>query len=213
MTPEQIRKLDWTKGEGLLPAVIQHAVTGAVLMLGFMNQQALAATLDGGRVVFYSRRRQALWLKGETSGHFLDLVGIAADCDNDALLVQALPVGPVCHVGTPSCFVGAPVTDGERLAFLSELQRVIAERIAEKPQGSYTARLLSQGMKRIAQKVGEEGLEVALASATGEDGEVIAESADLLYHLLLLLKSRNLSIELVVEELQSRHTSRTPDAK
>jgi phosphoribosyl-AMP cyclohydrolase / phosphoribosyl-ATP pyrophosphohydrolase len=208
MTPEQIRALDWDKGEGLVPAVVQHAVSGAVLMVGFMNKQALTATIEGGRVVFFSRRRQTLWLKGETSGHFLNLVGIAPDCDNDTLLVQALPTGPVCHNGTPTCFVDVPPTDGERLAFLADLERVIAQRIAEQPEGSYTARLVALGQKRIAQKVGEEGLEVALASTGGEDTEVIAESADLLYHLLLLLKSRNLSLTRVVQELESRHTSR-----
>jgi phosphoribosyl-ATP pyrophosphohydrolase/phosphoribosyl-AMP cyclohydrolase len=211
MTPEQIRGLDWDKGDGLLPAVIQHATTGAVLMLGFMSREALSATLESGRVVFYSRRRKALWLKGESSGHYLNLVGIAPDCDNDTLLVQALPAGPVCHVGTPTCFIGVPPTDGERLAFLADLERVIAERMAEKPEGSYTSRLISQGTKRIAQKVGEEGLELALASAGGEDRDVIAESADLLYHVLLMLKSRNLSIELVVQELESRHANRAPN--
>lgn len=208
MTPEQIRALDWDKGEGLIPAVVQHAVSGAVLMVGFMNKQALTATIEGGRVVFFSRRRQTLWLKGESSGHFLNLVGIAPDCDNDTLLVQALPTGPVCHKGTPTCFVDVPPTDSERLAFLADLERVIAQRIAEQPEGSYTARLVALGQKRIAQKVGEEGLEVALASTGGEDTEVIAESADLLYHLLLLLKSRNLSLTRVVRELESRHTSR-----
>jgi phosphoribosyl-ATP pyrophosphohydrolase/phosphoribosyl-AMP cyclohydrolase len=208
MTPEQIRALDWSKGEGLLPAVVQHAVSGAVLMVGFMNKPALTATIEGGRVVFFSRRRQTLWLKGETSGHFLNLVGITADCDNDTLLVQALPAGPVCHKGTPTCFVDVSPTDGERLAFLADLERVIAQRIAEQPEGSYTARLMALGQKRIAQKVGEEGLEVALASTGGEDTEVIAESADLLYHLLLLLKSRNLSLTRVVQELESRHANR-----
>jgi phosphoribosyl-ATP pyrophosphohydrolase/phosphoribosyl-AMP cyclohydrolase len=173
-----------------------------------MNKPALTATIEGGRVVFFSRRRQTLWLKGETSGHFLNLVGITPDCDNDTLLVQALPAGPVCHKGTPTCFVDVSPTDGERLAFLADLERVIAQRIAEQPEGSYTARLMALGQKRIAQKVGEEGLEVALASTGGEDTEVIAESADLLYHLLLLLKSRNLSLTRVVQELESRHANR-----
>jgi phosphoribosyl-ATP pyrophosphohydrolase/phosphoribosyl-AMP cyclohydrolase len=208
MTPDELRALDWDKDEGLMPAVIQHAANGTVLMVGFMNREALDATLASGRVVFFSRRRQSLWMKGETSRHFLNLVGIAPDCDNDTLLVQALPVGPVCHKGTPTCFAGVPPTDGERLAFLADLERVIAQRIAEQPEGSYTARLVAQGQKRIAQKVGEEGLEVALASTGGEDVDVIAESADLLYHLLLLLKSRNLSLRRVVEELESRHASR-----
>jgi phosphoribosyl-ATP pyrophosphohydrolase/phosphoribosyl-AMP cyclohydrolase len=209
MTPEQIRELDWNKGEGLLPAVVQHADTGAVLMLGFMNREALRATMEGGRVVFFSRRRQALWTKGETSGNFLHLVDAAPDCDNDAILIQALPTGPVCHRGTPTCFRDAPPADAERLAFLSELERVIAQRIVQKPDGSYTARLVGQGARRIAQKVGEEALEVALASANGADEEVISESADLLYHLLLLLKTRNLSLARVVRELESRHVSRT----
>jgi phosphoribosyl-ATP pyrophosphohydrolase/phosphoribosyl-AMP cyclohydrolase len=210
MTPEQIRALDWDKGGGLLPAVVQHAATGAVLMLGYMSHESLAATLDSGRVVFFSRRRQSLWRKGETSGNFLNLVGVAPDCDNDTLLIEALPSGPVCHRGTPTCFANVPPTDGERFAFLADLERVIAHRIAEQPEGSYTAKLVAQGPKRIAQKVGEEGLEVALASAAGEDADVIAESADLLYHLLLLLKSRNLSLERVVRELESRHARRAP---
>jgi len=212
MTPEQIRELDWNKGEGLLPAVVQHADTGAVLMLGFMNREALRQTMERGRVVFFSRRRQALWTKGETSGNFLHLVSAAPDCDNDTILIQALPEGPVCHRGTPTCFADVPPTDAERLVFLSQLERIIAQRIVEKPDGSYTARLIGQGARRIAQKVGEEALEVALASASGADEEVIAESADLLYHLLLLLKSRNLTLARVVQELESRHVSRSGPA-
>jgi phosphoribosyl-ATP pyrophosphohydrolase/phosphoribosyl-AMP cyclohydrolase len=209
VTPEQIRALDWDKGGGLLPAVIQHAGNGSVLMLGFMNQEALRQTLELGRVVFFSRRRQALWLKGETSANFLNLVSAVPDCDNDTILVQALPAGSVCHKGTATCFADAPQTDAEPLVFLADLERIIAQRIAEQPEGSYTARLVTQGPKRIAQKVGEEGLEVALAGASGEDRDVIAESADLLFHLLLLLKSRNLSLTQVVQELKSRHTNRT----
>lgn len=208
MTPEQILQLDWDKGSGLLPAVVQHAVNGSVLMLGFMNREALRATLDKGQVVFFSRRRGALWLKGETSGNFLNVVSAVPDCDNDTILIQAIPDGPVCHKGTPTCFSEAMQTDAGKLVFLAELERIIAERIAQQPEGSYTARLASQGAKRIAQKVGEEGLELALASASGEDLEVIAECADLIYHVLLLLKSRNLSLMRIVDELQSRHTNR-----
>jgi phosphoribosyl-ATP pyrophosphohydrolase/phosphoribosyl-AMP cyclohydrolase len=208
MTPEQILELDWDKGIGLLPAVVQHAVNGSVLMLGFMNRDALRATLDTGRVVFFSRRRSSLWLKGETSGNYLNVISAAPDCDNDTILIQAIPDGPVCHKGTPTCFSEAMQTDAGKLVFLAELERIIAERIAQQPEGSYTARLASQGAKRIAQKVGEEGLELALASASGEDLEVIAECADLIYHVLLLLKSRNLSLMRIVDELQSRHTNR-----
>ena len=149
-----------------------------------------------------------MWLKGETSGNFLKVREVWKDCDNDTILIQALPAGPVCHKGTPSCFAEAPATAAERLAFLTQLERIIAQRIADKPDGSYTARLIGQGGRRIAQKVGEEGLEVALASASGADDDVIAESADLLYHLLLLLKSRNLSLARVVQELESRHINR-----
>ena len=208
MTPEQITELDWDKGSGLLPVVVQHAVNGSVLMLGFMNREALRATLDKGQVVFFSRRRSALWLKGETSGNYLNVISAVPDCDDDTILIQAIPDGPVCHKGTPTCFSEAMQTDAGKLVFLAELERIIAERIAQQPEGSYTARLVSQGAKRIAQKVGEEGLELALASASGADLEVIAECADLIYHVLLLLKSRNLSIVRIVDELQSRHTNR-----
>jgi phosphoribosyl-ATP pyrophosphohydrolase/phosphoribosyl-AMP cyclohydrolase len=208
MTPEQVLELDWDKGNGLLPAVVQHAVNGSVLMLGFMNREALRATLDKGQVVFFSRRRGSLWLKGETSGNYLNVISVVPDCDNDTILIQAIPDGPVCHKGTPTCFSEAMQTDAGKLVFLADLERIIAERIAQQPEGSYTARLASQGAKRIAQKVGEEGLELALASASGEDLEVIAECADLIYHVLLLLKSRNLSLMRIVDELQSRHTNR-----
>ena len=135
MTPEQIGALDWDKGDGLLPAVVQHAASGAVLMLGYMSRESLKATLGSGRVVFFSRRRQALWVKGETSGNFLNLVGIAPDCDNDTLLIEALPSGPVCHKGTPTCFAEVPPTDGERLAFLADLERVIAQMDTPTRQG------------------------------------------------------------------------------
>lgn len=208
MTPETIRALDWSKDNGLLPAIVQHARTGRVLMLGYMNQETLRETLEGGRVVFFSRSRGQRWLKGETSGHYLNVVQVSADCDNDTLLVLAEPVGPTCHKGTPSCFADAVPTDGQRLAFLSILESTIAHRIAEQPDGSYTARLFAQGPNRIAQKLGEEGVETALAAVTRDDAGVIGECADLIFHLLVLLKSRNLTLANVVQELGSRHTTR-----
>lgn len=206
LCPADIDRLDFDKTGGLLPAVVQ-AEGGAVLMLGYMNREALRETFARSRVVFFSRSRQRLWEKGETSGHTLDLLSVRADCDRDALLVTARPRGPVCHLGTATCFGDAPPCAG-RLQFLGELGAVIEQRIADRPEGSYTARLYAQGVRRMAQKVGEEGLEVALAAVAETDEKVIAESADLLYHLLLLLKSRGLSLERVVEELRSRHANK-----
>ncbi len=203
-----VGRLDFTKGDGLIPAVVQHAGTGAVLMVGYMNPDALRETFSRRHVVFYSRSKQRLWEKGETSGHFLEWVEIRTDCDSDALLVTALPKGPVCHTGTATCFGDAPLTSAERLAFLADLEGIIERRVADRPEGSYTARLFSQGPKRIAQKVGEEGLEVALASVGETDDKVVSESADLLFHLLVLLKSRGLPLTKVVAELASRHADR-----
>lgn len=208
MKPEDVGGLDWSKGDGLLPAVVQHARTGRVLMLGYMNEAALRETLATGRVVFYSRSRQSPWTKGETSGHFLDLVDVSTDCDADAILVLADPLGPTCHRGTDSCFAAAAPTDAQRLAFLALLERIIAHRIADRPEGSYTATLFAEGPGRIAQKVGEEGVEVALAAVTRDDDGLLSECADLLYHLLLLLKSRDLSLERVAEELRARHAAK-----
>ncbi|MDE2450829.1 MAG: bifunctional phosphoribosyl-AMP cyclohydrolase/phosphoribosyl-ATP diphosphatase HisIE [Gammaproteobacteria bacterium] len=201
--------LDFDKAGGLLPAVVQHADSGAVLMLGYMNREALRATLTRRRVVFFSRSRQCLWEKGETSGHTLELAAVRTDCDRDTLLVTATPAGPVCHLGTATCFGDGSVSTAGRLAFLGALEAVIARRMADRPEGSYTARLHAAGPKRIAQKVGEEGLEVALAAVAETDDKLIAESADLLYHLLLLLRSRGLRLEHVVAELESRHADRT----
>jgi phosphoribosyl-ATP pyrophosphohydrolase/phosphoribosyl-AMP cyclohydrolase len=203
-----VDRIDWDKSAGLVPAVVQHAVTGAVLMLGYMNRAAVLASFAGGRVVFYSRSRQRLWEKGETSGHYLQLQDMRLDCDRDTLLVTALPHGPVCHTGTLTCFGDAPASAAGAAGFLLELERIIAQRIAEVPDGSYTARLVSGGTRRIAQKVGEEGLEVALAACTEEDPALLGECADLLYHLLVLLRSRSLEFGQVVEELRRRHVSR-----
>lgn len=208
MKIEDIPQLAWDKGDGLLPAVVQDATSGAVLMLGYMNREALRETLSRGRVVFYSRSRQQPWVKGETSGHYLDVIGVTSDCDSDTLLVLAEPHGPVCHKGTTTCFADHGRTAAGDLAFLARLESVIAQRIAEQPQGSYTARLYAEGPSRIAQKVGEEGVEVALAAVSADDGKLVAETADLLFHLLLLMKSRGLSLARVVHELESRHAQR-----
>jgi len=208
VTLDDVGSLDWDKGNGLLPAIVQHARTGRVLMLGYMNDAALRETLSGGRVVFYSRSRDLLWTKGETSGHFLNVVDVSTDCDSDALLVLADPIGPTCHKGTESCFVDAAPSDAQRLAFIALLENIIANRIADHPEGSYTAQLFAEGPQRIAQKVGEEGVETALAAVTRDDEGLVAECADLLFHLLLLLKARELDLERVVEELRARHASK-----
>ena len=197
--------VDFAKGDGLLPAVVQHAGSGTVLMLGYMNREALLATLTRRRVVFFSRSKVRLWEKGETSGHYLELVHVQADCDRDTLLVSAWPRGPVCHLGSGSCFGDVPETPVDPMAFLGRLEHVIGERMAMRPEGSYTAKLVASGWSRIAQKVGEEGLETALAGAGGTDGEVIEEVSDLLYHVLVLLKARGLTLERVIHELTGRH--------
>ena len=198
----------WDKAGGLLPAIVQHADSGAVLMLGYMNREALAHTERSGRVTFWSRSKHRLWTKGESSGHFLDVRSIAIDCDGDALLVTAIPHGPVCHRNTPTCWgEAAPQTGAGRLAFLTELEHLVAARFADRPEGSYTARLAAAGTTRIAQKVGEEGLELALAAVAERDDKVLGEAADLLYHLLVLLRARNLSLGEVVAVLESRHAA------
>jgi phosphoribosyl-AMP cyclohydrolase / phosphoribosyl-ATP pyrophosphohydrolase len=200
--------LNFARGAGLLPAVVQHAGSGAVLMLGYMNREALVATLARQRVVFFSRSKGRLWEKGETSGHTLELEEIRADCDVDTVLVRAWPRGPVCHLGLGSCFGETPPAENDPIAFLATLEAVIGDRIAKRPQKSYTAKLVSQGWKRIAQKVGEEGLETAIAGAGGRDDEVVQEVADLLYHVLVLLRARGLSLERVSNELRARHDAR-----
>ncbi len=201
MQLDAIVKLDWDKQDGLLPAIVQDAGTQRVLMLGYMNREALQATLATRRVTFFSRSRQRLWSKGETSGHVLDLVSIEADCDNDTLLVQAHPQGPTCHLDRESCFADAPVN------FLSQLDALIATREHERPEGSYTTRLFESGVRRIAQKVGEEAVETALAAVVEEDAALLGESADLIYHLLVLLRARGLSFGDVSRILAERHRS------
>jgi phosphoribosyl-ATP pyrophosphohydrolase/phosphoribosyl-AMP cyclohydrolase len=201
----ELDSLDFAKGGGLLPAVVQHAGSGAVLMLGYMNRAALAATLERRRVVFFSRSRNRLWEKGETSGHGLTLVQVLPDCDRDALLVRAWPQGPVCHTGSVACFGSEHSAPAAEVEFLTQLENVIAQRLAGQSSTSYTAQLAAGGVRRVAQKVGEEGVEVALAAAAGSDCELIAESADLLYHLLVLLKARGLGLQQVLTELAARH--------
>jgi phosphoribosyl-ATP pyrophosphohydrolase/phosphoribosyl-AMP cyclohydrolase len=195
-------QLDWAKGDGLLPAVVQHWQTGTVLMLGYMNAEALAQTQQSGKVTFYSRSKQRLWTKGETSGHFLLLESVRVDCDNDTLLIQAKPVGPTCHNGTESCF-----GDGSEppLAFLAELDALVAQRERERPAGSYTTKLFESGIRRIAQKVGEEGVETALAAVVQDEAALRSESADLIFHLLVLLRARGIDFADVVAELRARH--------
>ena len=208
MKLDQIDQLAWDKGDGLLPAIVQNVVDGQVLMLAFMNRDALRNTLAEKRVTFYSRSKQRLWTKGETSGNYLHVVDVVPDCDNDTILITARPDGPTCHTGTRSCFGDDARTQAEQLAFLLQLESVIAQRISDRPEGSYTARIWAEGPTRIAQKVGEEGVEVALAAVTQADDRLVSESADLLFHLTLLLKSRNLSLNAVVRELQQRHAAK-----
>lgn len=199
-----IENLAWEKMGGLIPAIVQDAFDGRVLMQGYMNEDALSKTLESGRVTFWSRSRQELWTKGETSENYLDLVEVHVDCDRDCLLVQARPEGPTCHLDFNSCFDAEGVVTSE-LAFLAVLEQLIAERKEDRPEGSYTTRLFDAGIKRIAQKVGEEGVETALAAVAGDDEELLNESADLLYHLLVLLRSRSLDLGSMVEVLKNRH--------
>ncbi|NRB71336.1 MAG: bifunctional phosphoribosyl-AMP cyclohydrolase/phosphoribosyl-ATP diphosphatase HisIE [Xanthomonadales bacterium] len=196
---------DWEKMDGLVPAVVQDALDGRVLMVGYMNEAALAHTQRSGQVTFWSRSQQKLWTKGETSGNTLALVSINLDCDRDCLMVLARPAGPTCHLGSDTCFDGDSKEPRPQLAFLAELERLITRREEERPVGSYTTTLFEAGTKRIAQKVGEEGVETALAATAGDDDELLNESADLLYHLLVLLRSRSLDLEQVLRTLQARH--------
>jgi phosphoribosyl-AMP cyclohydrolase / phosphoribosyl-ATP pyrophosphohydrolase len=193
--------LDWSKSDGLLPLIAQHAHDGRVLMLGFANREALALTIETREVHYWSRSRQRIWRKGESSGHVLALVSIAPDCDRDALLCQVLPAGPTCHRGTASCFDG----DAPAHPWLNELEALIAVRANADPESSYVARLLAAPVARRAQKVGEEGVETALAAVSGDSGALRGEAADLLFHLLVLLRGGELGLADVVGELARRH--------
>jgi phosphoribosyl-ATP pyrophosphohydrolase/phosphoribosyl-AMP cyclohydrolase len=204
--------LAWEKQGGLLPVIVQHAHSGTVLMLAYMNREALRATLARGRAVFYSRSRQQLWEKGLSSGHTLHVTDVRRDCDGDTLLLTAIPAGPACHLGTATCFGDEPPGAAQQLGFLAELEGIIDARVADGPEGSYTAQLHGRGVRHVAQKVGEEGLEVALAAACETDERVTAESADLLFHLLVLLRARGLDLRGVVAELRARHANREAHA-
>jgi phosphoribosyl-ATP pyrophosphohydrolase/phosphoribosyl-AMP cyclohydrolase len=201
----EVATIDFDKGHGLVPAIVQDADTGAVLMLAYMNREALEQTLARKRAVFFSRSKQRLWEKGETTGHTLDVVDVVSDCDNDTLLVTARPRGPACHNGTLTCFGDESRSAAGELAFLAKLEGVIEQRASERPENSYTARLLDKGIARVAQKVGEEGVELALAGVGDTNDKVVEESADLLFHLLVLLRARGVALRDVVQKLESRH--------
>lgn len=201
MSEPLLETLDWSKGDGLLPLIVQHAHDGRVLMLGYTNRDALQLTLQSREVHFWSRSKQRLWRKGESSGHVLKVVSIAPDCDRDTLLVQALPQGPTCHLGTPSCFDGAAPAH----PWLNELEALIATRAKADPASSYVAKLLAAAPARRAQKVGEEGVEVALAAVSSDADALRGEAADLVFHLLVLLRGANLTLADIVGELAQRH--------
>ena len=196
--------IDFEKGNGLVPAIIQDSRTRKVLMLGYMNRQAYEKTVETKRVTFFSRQRQCLWTKGETSGNFLNLVSIESDCDNDTLLVKVIPDGPTCHKGTDTCW--GEKNEKSNIEFLSELQDFIEKRRKEMPEGSYTTSLFKDGINRIAQKVGEEALETVIEAVNGTTERVVYEGADLLYHLIVMLTSKGLRIEDLAKELQVRHS-------
>ncbi|CAI2785631.1 Phosphoribosyl-ATP pyrophosphatase [Serratia grimesii] len=201
LTEQQKNQLDWEKTDNLMPAIVQHAVSGEVLMLGYMNQEALAATEQSGTVTFFSRTKQRLWTKGESSGHFLNVVSITPDCDNDTLLILVNPIGPTCHLGNTSCFYPANSDWG----FLYQLEQLLAGRKTASPDSSYTASLYASGTKRIAQKVGEEGVETALAATVNDREELTNEASDLIYHLLVLLQDQDLDLSKVIGRLRERH--------
>lgn len=203
--------IDFEKMGGLVPAIIQDANTRNVLMLGFMNEEAYEKTLLTGKVTFWSRTRQTLWTKGETSGHYLELVSMAIDCDNDTLLVKVIPHGPTCHTGTDTCWgeentalQGSPLQENA-LSFLSELQNFIEKRHEEMPEGSYTTRLFHDGVNKMAQKLGEEALETVIEATNGTNNKLVYEASDMLYHLMVLLTSKGLRIDDIATELQKRH--------
>ena len=195
--------IDFEKMGGLVPAIIQDATTKNVLMLGFMNKEAYEKTCQTGKVTFWSRTRQTLWTKGETSGNFLELVSMAIDCDNDTLLVKVHPHGPTCHTGTDTCW--GETNSSTPLLFLQELQDFIEKRHEEMPEGSYTTRLFRDGVNKMAQKLGEEALETVIEATNGTNEKLVYEASDMLYHLLVLLTSKGLRIEDVAAELQKRH--------
>lgn len=197
-------EINFAKSNGLVPAIVQDAKTRKVLMLGYMNEEAYKKTVETKKVTFFSRSRQTLWTKGETSGNYLDLVSIKVDCDNDTLLVEAIPCGPVCHTGTDTCW--GDKNEGNPLDFLTELQDFIEKRYKEMPEGSYTTSLFKDGLNRMAQKVGEEALETVIEAVNGTDDRLIYEASDMFYHLIVLLTSKGLRIEDIAKELKTRHS-------
>ncbi|CNH74816.1 bifunctional phosphoribosyl-AMP cyclohydrolase /phosphoribosyl-ATP pyrophosphatase [Yersinia thracica] len=201
LSEQQINQLDWDKVDNLMPAIVQHAVSGEVLMMGYMDKEALAVTEETGKVTFFSRTKQRLWTKGESSGHFLNVVNIYPDCDNDTLLILVNPIGPTCHLGNNSCFAPAASDWG----FLYQLEQLLASRKSADPASSYTAKLYASGTKRIAQKVGEEGVETALAATVNDREELTNEASDLMYHLLVLLQDQDLDLSKVIGRLRERH--------
>ncbi|MGM7921653.1 bifunctional phosphoribosyl-AMP cyclohydrolase/phosphoribosyl-ATP diphosphatase HisIE [Yersinia enterocolitica] len=201
LSEQQINQLDWEKVDNLMPAIVQHAVSGEVLMMGYMNKEALAVTEETGKVTFFSRTKQRLWTKGESSGHFLNVVNIYPDCDNDTLMILVNPIGPTCHLGNNSCFAPAASDWG----FLYQLEQLLASRKSADPASSYTAKLYASGTKRIAQKVGEEGVETALAATVNDREELTNEASDLMYHLLVLLQDQDLDLSKVIGRLRERH--------
>lgn len=204
LSENDVAGLAWVKMAGLLPAAVQDAKTGRLLMLGYMNQEALLTTLSSGFATFYSRSKQRLWMKGETSGNRLAVLSVHEDCDNDALLIIAAPQGPTCHLGTESCFGGKVVGP----AWLANLKRIVAERARSGDEASYTRKLIAEGPGRIAQKIGEEGVEIALAAVTRDNEGCVQETADLIYHLTVLMEVRGFDWDDVVAVLQSRHGNR-----
>ncbi|PWI33924.1 bifunctional phosphoribosyl-AMP cyclohydrolase/phosphoribosyl-ATP diphosphatase [Vibrio albus] len=199
-----IGRIDWDKVDGLVPAIVQDFQSSQVLMMGYMNEAALEKTANTGQVTFFSRTKERLWTKGETSGNVLQLKNIALDCDNDTLLVKVNPIGPTCHLGTTTCFDGDKQEESQ-LVWLHQLESLLGERKNADPESSYTASLYARGTKRISQKVGEEGVEVALAATSGDKAELVCESADLIYHLLVLLQDQGLSLNDVINKLKERH--------
>ena len=194
--------LDFEKMGGLIPAIVQDNNTNKVLMLGFMNEEALEQTLSSGKVTFFSRTKNRLWMKGETSGNTLSVVSITPDCDNDTLLIKAIPAGPVCHLGTDTCF---GEKNEEDIMFLKYLQNFIERRRHEMPEGSYTTTLFQKGINRMAQKVGEEAVETVIEATNGTEYRLIYEASDLIYHLIVLLTSKGLRIDDLARELKKRH--------
>ncbi|EHW0692586.1 TPA: bifunctional phosphoribosyl-AMP cyclohydrolase/phosphoribosyl-ATP diphosphatase HisIE [Vibrio parahaemolyticus] len=197
-------RINWEKVDGLVPAIVQDFQSSQVLMMGYMNQDALAKTGETGQVTFFSRTKERLWTKGETSGNVLQLVNISLDCDKDTLLVRVNPIGPTCHTGTTTCWDG-DAQEESQMVWLHQLEQLLAARKSADPDSSYTASLYARGTKRISQKVGEEGVEVALAATSGDKAELVCESADLIYHLLVLLQDQGLSMNDVVNKLKERH--------